>query len=419
MSSGPDLVLLTAEFPFGNKAETFLETEIEILAERFRRVFVLPSHRSEILRPLPANATLVEMGWLDPPGAGARKRALLSAAALRVLGTTLRAPGNWGPYTGSARMYLDILARNVLKSRDLDEFVRRNDLSDAIFYDYWFENSTVALALLRSAGVVSTAVSRARGFDVYDERWDGRPVPFREFKAGGLDAVFTDSDFGRRYLHERLPALASKIHVRYQGVRAQPEPPWAVAEEADGAGDVPLVVSCGSMIPIKRIHLLPEVLAGLSRPLRWVHLGDGPERPRVERAASRAPERVRCELLGHVDNAQVLDFYRANRVAAIVSLSTSEGLPVSMMEALSFGIPIVAVGVNGVPEIVNDETGILLDAEAGLEQIEAGLTAALEPGRFDRARIRSFFEQHYEAHANYNAFADVLIDLQKGQSPAG
>ena len=68
-------MLCTAKFPFGNKSETFLESEIEVLAERFRRIFVLPSHREEDLR----------------------RRA------------------NWKPYFTARRMYLDLLSLNILK----------------------------------------------------------------------------------------------------------------------------------------------------------------------------------------------------------------------------------------------------------------------------------------------------------------
>lgn len=41
-------------------------------------------------------------------------------------------------------------------------------------------------------------------------------------------------------------------------------------------------------------------------------------------------------------------------------MSLSEGIPVSIMEAISFGIPIIATNVGGNAEIVNDETGVLI-----------------------------------------------------------
>ena len=335
-----------------------------------------------------------------------KHRALTSREALGVAFATARVPANWTHYLGWPRIYLDILAENVLKSRQLARVIQERGLGRAIFYDYWFENSTVALALLRRAGVVRTAAARAHGFDVYDDRWDGHPVPFREFKAGGLDAIFPVSEAGARYLSDKCPSLRPILRVSRLGVRSQPKP---VSEPVDP----PLVVSCASLIPTKRVDLVPRVLASVGRPVRWVHFGDGPERGRVEAAAAQLPDMVSWTMAGHVDNSAVLDFYRTQPVDALLSLSTSEGLPVSMMEALSFGVPIVAVGVNGVPEIVTPQTGVLLSEGAGPDEMCAGLARALDRDRFDRNAIRAFFAERFDARTNYNRFADALIDLQQ------
>lgn len=410
MTALPDLVLLTAAYPFGNKSETFLESEIEVLARRFGRILLLPSHREPGVRPLPANAELVEMEWLDEPSAAARRRALLSSEAAGVLARTLENRANARPYARAARTYLDLLARNVLKYRALGRLVRERGLENAVFYDYWFENSTLALALARRAGVVRTAVCRAHGFDLYDERWGGRPVPFREAKLDGLDLVATVSDAGRAYLEARSGGRPDRIRTFRLGVR-DPGP------VAAAPSDVPLVVSCGSLLAFKRVSLVPEILERVGGPLRWVHFGDGPERAAVEEAARRLPPEVTWELRGHVDNAEVLRFYREHAVRVMISVSMSEGLPVSMMEAASFGVPVVAVDVGGVAEIVNDTTGVLLRCGATVDEAAGAVRRALEPARFDPERIRAFFREHYEAGTNYDRFADALIDLREDQAP--
>jgi len=411
LSARPELVLFTAEYPFGNTSEPFLETEIEVLAERFSRIYVLASHQEEGVRAIPANVELVEMDWPEEPARRSKQRSLASRDAARVLLWTLGTPGDLRAHVAS-RMYLDILARNILKFRSLNRFVRERHLGRAIFYDYWFENSTLALALLRKSGAIGTAVARAHGFDVYEERWDGSPVPFRQAKAKGLDAVFAVSRAGRTYLEERVPGLRGKVRVQRLGVRD----PGLVCP-ADMAA-TPLIVTCGNLIPIKRVHLVPEVLTRLGRPVRWVHLGDGPDRARVERAISRAGHGDQWTLRGHVDNSEVLRFYGRSPVSALLSLSESEGLPVSMMEAQSYGIPVVACEVGGVAEIVNESTGVLLDVDASPAEMAAGLGAALEPRRFDRGVVRRFFRDRFEARSNYNAFADALIELHERQAPA-
>lgn len=410
----PALVLLTIAYPFGNRVETFLETEIEVLAERFSRVHVLPSHREPGLRPLPANAELVEMEWLRRPSRGAVARALASPEAARVARwTAAGGRGDLGSHLRRPRAQLDNLGRNVLKSRELARFVAARGLAGAVFYDYWFENSTLALALLRAAGTVETAVCRAHGFDLWDERWRPGVVPFRAAKARGLDAVYAVSAAGAAYLEQRAPALRGRVSVRRLGVR---DPGRACPPPRPG--EPPLVVTCAGLSPAKRIDLVPEVLAALDRPLRWVHLGDGPERERVRAAAARLlDDRVEWELRGHVDNREVLGLYAGEHVAALLSLSGSEGLPVSMMEAQSYGIPIVARAVGGVPEIVNERTGVPLAPEATPAEAAAALGEALEPSRFEPDAVRAEFQRCFNADVNYNGFVDAVLSLRDATRP--
>jgi glycosyltransferase involved in cell wall biosynthesis len=405
VSAGSDLVLLTSAYPYGNASETFLETEIEVLAERFRRVYVLPSHREPRVRPLLPGVELVEMDWLRGSSRLARLRALTSPEAASVFVSAVRSGANRGSYLRAPRFYLNNLARNVFKYRMLSRFVRERSLADAVFYDYWFENSTLALALLRGSGAIRTAVSRTHRFDLYDECWGAGTVPFREAKAKALDAIFAVSESGGDYLRRRIPEQSEKVSVQRLGVM---DPGHACPAGADAT---PLVVTCARLESQKCVHLVPEALERLGRPVRWIHFGDGPERRRVEEEASRllggGESEVEWELRGQVDNSDVLAFYEANHVDVFLSLSSSEGLPVSMMEAQSYGIPIVARDVGGVSEIVNEKTGVLLSPEATRK--------ALEPGGFAAESVRAFFQQRFDAKTNYNSFVDTLLALQCGR----
>jgi glycosyltransferase involved in cell wall biosynthesis len=351
---------------------------------------------------------LLEMPWLTPPGRAAKLRALPSREAWWTLSVTAGVAQERPLMAKRGRVYADLLAQNILKFRCLQALVAARGLSEAIFYDYWFENSTLALALLRRSGQIRTAVARAHRFDLYDGV--GRPVPFRTAKAKGLDGILPVSEHGGRYLAARLPGLSQKISVQRLGVAD----PWR-SSPPPGDG-VSLVVTCAFLRPEKRIHLVPEVLASVPGPLRWVHFGDGPERQRVSSAASRLPARIQWSLRGHVPGGEITRFYEQNPVGALLSVSESEGLPVSMMEAQSYGIPIVACDAGGVAEIVGGATGILLGATAPPAEIGAELAGAIEPGRFDRAVIRAHFQGRFSATVNYNRLADALIALHSGQA---
>lgn len=410
---GPDLVVFTVRFPYAG-SEPWLAGELAAIAPRCRRVVVVPSHAGEgPPAALPANVEVAAAGRRGRRPRRRKLRALRSREALRVLARTLRRPSNWLPYLRGARSYLDLLAGELLKARELEAWIGRERLGEAIFYDYWLENSTLALALLRRRGVVRCAVARAHRYDVFDFAWGrlGR-VPFREFKAAWLDAVFAVSEDGAAYLRERLGRDAGKVRVARLGV---PLPPAYPAPRPEP----PLVVSCSSLNRRKRVHAIPAVLAACERPLRWVHIGDGPERARVEAAAAELPASVEWELLGRIDNRAVSEFYAGRPASAFLSLSASEGVPVSIMEALSYGVPAVALAVGGVGEIVTPEAGIALPADAPPAAVAAALARALEPDRFDPDAVRAAFAARFEAPAVYEAFFEELLSLCSASAARG
>jgi glycosyltransferase involved in cell wall biosynthesis len=63
---------------------------------------------------------------------------------------------------------------------------------------------------------------------------------------------------------------------------------------------------------------------------------------------------------GFVPNKEVELYYASNPVDIFINLSTIEGLPISIMEAISYGIPIIATDVGGTKEIVCKDVGMLL-----------------------------------------------------------
>src|SRR5439155_13240184 len=116
-------------------------------------------------------------------------------------------------------------------------------------------------------------------------------------------------------------------------------------------GDPPVVVSVGRLKAPKTFLTLVRVLAQVdSTTFRAQIVGDGADRPVIE-AELRGP----VELLG--ERGDVPELLAAADV--FVLSSASEGLPMSVLEAMAAGLPVVASAVGGVPELVGD-AGILV-----------------------------------------------------------
>ena len=67
--------------------------------------------------------------------------------------------------------------------------------------------------------------------------------------------------------------------------------------------------------------------------------------------------------MGHYPNEELLRYYGSNHVDLFINTSSTEGVPVSIMEAQSFGIPVIATDTGGVKEVVTEGTGSLLPVD--------------------------------------------------------
>lgn len=120
---------------------------------------------------------------------------------------------------------------------------------------------------------------------------------------------------------------------------------------------VPVLVSVGRLKQPKDFGTLVEALAGIKRDFEAVVVGDGPERDEVAQAIRHHGLTERVELAGTRDDVgQIL----AGADVFVLS-SRSEGMPMSALEAMAAGLPVVATAVGGVPELVLEgETGFLV-----------------------------------------------------------
>ncbi len=154
------------------------------------------------------------------------------------------------------------------------------------------------------------------------------------------------------------------------------------------------------------------------RPVVWHHFGAGSS-PQLDAVLATPLPGFRYKRWGMTPNEDILDFYRSTKVDLFVNLSRSEGVPVSIMEAMSFGIPSLATNVDGTSEIVVDgRSGMLctLD-EASKPELLArrALSALASDGFLARSDPRAVWEELSSADTNYNLLARMLHDLAESK----
>lgn len=272
------------------------------------------------------------------------------------------------------------------------------------FYSYWFNEWNLALSILRYRNTINRSHTRAHGFDLYEDNGKVNYLPYRYFCMKNTDAIFAVSDAGSDYLKERYPIFKKKIKRSYLGTKDTGMGPCNPTSKSV------TVVSCGSLVDVKRPQLIIEILKKCTFDVLWVHIGDGHLRAGLEELSHHLPKNVSCQFLGKLGQPDLLRFYSENFIDCFLNTSISEGLPVSIMEAISFGIPVIATDVGGTSEIVKSGlTGHLVDVDFDPGKV-ASLIEGLRSQFGDRrGEIREFWSQYFNASNNYERFSQELL----------
>jgi glycosyltransferase involved in cell wall biosynthesis len=232
-----------------------------------------------------------------------------------------------------------------------------------------------------------------------------------------LDAVFAISENGRNYLLSHFSSIINegRIYQSRLGIKT-------VDKLGRHKRDFRTfkLISCSNLIPIKRVHLIVEALANVDgMEIDWTHFGDGPELSSIEQLCSdqlSGKENIAYHFPGRIPNWKVLEYYSTHMVDLFVSLSRYDGIPVSIMEAMSFGIPAIATNVGGVSEIViNDKTGFLLDQELQPDEVAKVIVhiATMKEDKYNsmREEAKNIWGTFYSADINYPDFYDRVLAL--------
>ncbi len=403
------LVLFTTNHPFTHTGgETmFVGPELPALVRSFASVTLVPLHDDGHELPLPAGCT-VDRG-LAARWVRARWRWALRAMAWPAFWSELMRGARRGGWVGAARVWR--WAAVAAATRDW----MRATIADAqprLLYTYWRGGQTLAAARWAAAHPPLKAVTRVHRYELYDEAFDPPFQPWTSVYAG-MALVAAVSQQGADYLRRR-------------GVERVTVSRLGVAAASDGAGssqdDAWRVVSCSTLTPVKRVERNAQALVELARrhPQRrivWTHFGTGPTRAAVEAALAGAPANLQASLAGQVPNDAVLAHYRTQPVDAFVLLSDSEGLPVSIQEALAHAIPVLACDVGGVSEAVDasGDNGALVPpdapAAAVAEALERLLEAPAEARAARRQAARQRWASDFDAERNHAALASTLAAL--------
>jgi glycosyltransferase involved in cell wall biosynthesis len=410
MNSPTTLVLISGSYPYEIAREnTFLGPELSYLRAQFDRVIIVPCRIGGQCCALPAGIEVDEGYALKSHSLRSQVRIGTTALTLSLFWEELCRRPRTLVQPGALRNLVLVAGENQRMRGWMRIFIRRTaiDLERAIFYTYWLGVPSLGIGLLKQEFPNLKVISRAHGYDVYEHRFRPPYIPLQAECIKHLDRVFFISEDGKNYIRSRFPWFADSCEVSRLGVQA---PGGGAQPSRDG---IYRIVSCSYLVSVKRIDLLLQGLISLAQShpgqqFEWFHLGDGPLLDDLRRQAHTAPANLSTHFLGHLTNETVLGTYRGKPFDLFVNVSSSEGISVAIMEAMSCGIPVVATAVGGTPEIVSDQNGALLPKDPTAVQIAETLWGTLnDPVKLAIKREESLAtrQERFNADANFDAFA--------------
>ncbi len=409
------LILITNTYPYGQR-ETFVHNELPAMTEAFDHVILLPVYGHSV----EANSLQEETDIEVIPGECEDVGRLQ-----QLLGMRFRSiKEGLGQVTHPKRLarlftiiHFDAIAKqSQMAQKRIVERVSDLRPSQIVIYSYWFyTHALVAVDLkqrLKKLCSAITCVSRAHGFDLYNERSSIGYLPYRAYLLTHLNHLFCCSQQGTEYLRKRYPAFAEKITTAHLGVPDY----WS---GVISSRKKPFhVVTCSRSVPVKRLDLWIRALATIQDiSIKWTHIGDGEEQAKLKvLAADILPSNVEAVFRGEVDNHEITELYNTGCVNLIVNTSSSEGLPVSLMETFACAIPAVASNVGGVSEIIDDgKNGFLFSEDSSPDEIASKVRKIIsmdeqEYMAFCHAARRKY-EQCFNDEVNYRQFYEVINSL--------
>jgi glycosyltransferase involved in cell wall biosynthesis len=264
--------------------------------------------------------------------------------------------------------------------------------------------SDVALLATRYGGAGwSWSIAVHGPIEFYDVR-----LNHLEEKLSAASFSVAISDFGRSQLMTLAPEARWKdIHV----VRCGIDPDTFTLRQDDRAGEEPHILCVGRLIQFKGQSLLLEAFAelcanGLRGRLTLV--GDGPKREEFEAIAARLSVADRVTFTGSVGQEEIRSIYRSADIFCLPSMA--EGLPVVLMEAMAFELPVVATRTFGIPELVEDGRSGLLVSPGRVDLVVDALERLVRDPDL-RQRIGREGRRKVLAEFDVNASARRLRDI--------
>ena len=323
----------------------------------------------------------------------------------------LRKPGRYMKCVGLAFVLLDGSAFQIVKNLKhlvgaavLAKHLRINNVKH-VHVHFAFGAASVAIFLDALAGIPYSLT--IHGSDVL------LPRPLVEEKLRRAKFIISNCRFHIKNLHRRFSSLTKqRFHVVRLGVDLH-SGPWSRVRPPENDPSL-RILNVARLEAVKAQHVLIAACAklreeGISFKCRIV--GDGPRRKRLDQLIDDFELRGFVELMGSRYEADVIGFYDWSHVVTLSS--SSEGTPVTIIEAMAKARPVVAPNITALPEMVIDgQTGFLFEPGSAEDLADKLARLALHPSSITAMGNKGYLraQEFFDLETNIHKLAAILDD---------
>ncbi|WP_051261365.1 glycosyltransferase [Desulfovibrio inopinatus] len=179
------------------------------------------------------------------------------------------------------------------------------------------------------------------------------------------------------------------------------------------ASSVPIILCVGRLDPAKGQRVLLAALARLVRqglPFQAVFVGDGPDRSELKTLTISLDLADSVRFTGPLSQDDVFAWYKQADVFVLPSFD--EGIPVVLMEAMAMGVACLSTRVAGIPELIDETSGLLVwpGDEAGLAEALARLLRGPDLRSRLATGARQVIINHYDIETNLDRLAALFAN---------
>jgi colanic acid/amylovoran biosynthesis glycosyltransferase len=398
------LYYFTNSFPYGI-GEQWKQNELNVLVNYFDEIVVIPnSYAGNFTSPKVVNSKIkVEQPLFESDEIAISKIEILKwmfsknicayiVEVLKVLCTLNKSK--------LIDLILAIKKIELLLTHKTIVDISNSANKNVVLYFYWGKGTSEIVPFLKISKFNKIVIKMHR-YDLYDYANNGY-IPFRAKLLSSNIIVAPSSNDGALHLKNNYPNHNAKIITMRCGTIGN-----NIQSKKSTDGKL-RILSCSLLVPVKRIEIMIRACSLLNIDFEWKHIGFGPLEPRLNSLVCELGLRDKFIFLGKYNTEDILPFYTSNFIDLFVNVSKSEGVPFSIMEAFSAGIPVIATDAGGTKEIVDSSVGVLLENEIEPTNLAKAIQDFYSKDEVEITQIRNAAYQRYLEMCDANKLANEL-----------